>query len=329
MTTAATPARRTYLTVVRGLLRSARPKQTAKNGLVLVPVFFTINKWWEPNDIAGMLAIVGLGFAAFALFTIMSGVVYLINDAFDADSDRAHPVKRNRPIAAGIVPIPLAIAVAGVLGAAGIAAAFLMSYEMGFVALGYLVLNVGYSLILKRLVILDVAAIAAGFVIRATAGSLAIEGSTLTRLGVETSLDLTISPWLYVVTGLGALFIALAKRRSELAEAGDRSASQRPILSDYSLPFLDQLIGIVATSTLVAYILYTFSGGITGANVPENNTMMLTAPFVAYGLFRYLYLVHRRNGGETPEEILLTDRPFIINLVLWITAASAVLILNS
>ena len=329
MTTATAPPRRTYLTVVRGLLRSARPKQTAKNGLVLVPVFFTINKWWDTNDIAGMLAIVGLGLAAFALFTLMSGVVYLVNDSLDVESDRAHPVKRHRPIAAGIVPVPLAFAVAGVLGAVGIVAAFLMSYEMVYVALAYLGLNVAYSLVLKRVVILDVAAISAGFVIRATAGSLAIDGSTLTRLGVETSLDLTISPWLYVVTALGALFIALAKRRSELAEAGDRSALQRPILSDYSLPFLDQLIAIVATSTLVAYTLYTFSGGITGANVPQNNAMILTAPFVAYGLFRYLYLVHRGNSGETPEEILLTDRPFIVNIALWIGAASAVLILNS
>ena len=317
------------MTVVRGLLRSARPRQAAKNGLVLVPIFFTINLWWDTNDIAGMLAIVGLGLAAFALFTLMSGAVYLVNDALDVENDRIHPSKRHRPIAAGLVPIPLAYATAGLLAAIGLAASFLMSYDLGFVALGYIGLNAAYSVALKRVVILDVAAIAAGFVLRATAGALAIDKPTLTRIGVETPLDLTISPWLYVVTALGALFIALAKRRSELAEAGDRSASQRPILSAYSLPFLDQLTGIVATSTLVAYTLYTFSGGITGANVPENNAMILTAPFVAYGLFRYLYLVHRGNSGETPEEILLTDKPFIINIALWIAAASTVLILNS
>ena len=329
MTTAAAPARRTYLNVARGLLRSTRPRQMAKNGLVLVPVFFTINKWWDTSDIGGMFAIVGLGLAAFVLFTLMSGAVYLVNDALDVEGDRAHPVKRHRPIAAGIVPVPLAFAAAGVFAVVGVAAAFLMSYDMGYVALGYIGLNAAYSLVLKRIVILDVGAIAAGFVLRATAGSLAIDKPALTRLGVETSLDLTISPWLYVVTALGALFIALAKRRSELAEAGDKSASQRPILSEYSLPFLDQVMAIVATSTLVAYTLYTFSGGITGANVPENNAMMLTAPFVAYGLFRYLYLVHRGNRGETPEEILLTDKPFIINIALWIAAASTVLILNS
>ena len=317
------------MTVVRGLLRSARPRQAAKNGLVLVPIFFTINLWWDTNDIAGMLAIVGLGLAAFALFTLMSGAVYLVNDALDVENDRTHPSKRHRPIAAGVVPIPLAYATAGLLGAIGLAASFLMSYDLGFVALGYIGLNAAYSVALKRVVILDVAAIAAGFVLRATAGALAIDKPTLTRIGVETPLDLTISPWLYVVTALGALFIALAKRRSELAEAGDSSASQRPILSEYSLPFLDQVMAIVATSTLVAYTLYTFSGGITGANVPENNAMMLTAPFVAYGLFRYLYLVHRGNSGETPEEILLTDKPFIINIALWIAAASTVLILNS
>ena len=329
MTTAAAPARRTYLNVARGLLRSTRPRQMAKNGLVLVPVFFTINKWWDTSDIGGMFAIVGLGLAAFVLFTLMSGAVYLVNDALDVASDRAHPKKRHRPIAAGIVPVPLAYAVACVFAVVGVAVSFLMSYDMGYVALGYIVLNAAYSLVLKRLVILDVGAIAAGFVLRATAGALAIDKPALTRLGVETSLDLTISPWLYVVTALGALFIALAKRRSELAEAGDRSAAQRPILSEYSLPFLDQLMAIVATSTLVAYTLYSFSGGITGANVPENNAMMLTAPFVGYGLFRYLYLVHRGNRGETPEEILLTDKPFLINIVLWIAAASTVLILNA
>ncbi len=316
------------MSAAKGLFISTRPRQAAKNGLVLVPVFFTINKWWEPADAAGMLAIVGLGLAALALFTLLSAAVYLVNDTVDAESDRAHPAKRSRPIAAGVTPAWLALVAAAVLSCAAVAVSFLMSVNLGFLALGYCALMVAYSLVLKRMVFLDVMTISAGFVMRATAGSLAIEGSTIMRNGSETTLDLTISPWLYVVTGLGALFIALAKRRSELAEAGEHSPAQRVALAQYSVPLLDQVIAIVATATLVAYTLYTFSGGITGANVPPNNAMLLTVPFVAYGLFRYLFLVHQGDKGETPEEILLTDRPFLVNIALWVAVASAVLILN-
>ncbi len=276
----------------------------------------------------GMLGIVGAGLIACGLFTLLSGAIYLVNDSVDAEKDRAHPEKRNRPIAAGLTPVSLALACAGVLGSAAVAGSFLMSFNLGYLALGYVVLMVFYSLALKDMVILDVMTISAGFVLRATAGSFAIEDSIIIRGGVETTLDLTISPWLYIVTALGALLIALAKRKSELAGAGERSSSQRASLSQYSEPVLDQIISIVASATLVSYTLYTFSGGITGANVPANNSMLLTVPFVAYGLFRYLFLVYRHRKGEAPEDILVSDWPLIINITLWVAAASALLILN-
>jgi hypothetical protein len=143
--------------------------------------------------------------------------------------------------------------------------------------------------------------------------------------GISRELDLTISPWLYVVTALGALFLALAKRRNELHNSGESSEAQRSILSEYSVPLLDNLINIVATATLVAYTLYTFNTGVSEANVPDNNSMMLTIPFVAYGIFRYLYLIHIKGAGESPEEILISDKPLLLNIFLWLAVGSSVL----
>ena len=192
-------------------------------------------------------------------------------------------------------------------------------------------LNIAYTTVLKHQVILDVMSVAAGFVLRAVAGTLAINGSEFGIGGFEPArMPLNISPWLYVVTALGALFIALVKRRSELVAAGEEARNQRAILREYSQILLDQLIVIVAASTLMAYTLYTFSSGITeSSNVPDNNTMMLTIPFVAYGLFRYLYLMHMKGGGEAPEDILLTDTPLRLNIVLWLATGAIVLLLNS
>jgi hypothetical protein len=169
-------------------------------------------------------------------------------------------------------------------------------------------------------------AVASGFVLRAVAGSVAIDHAVIERSGAAVELNLTISPWLYVVTALGALFLALAKRRGELFSAGDNSQAHRSILSEYSLPLLDNLINVVATATLIAYTLYTFSTGVAEANVPTNNSMMLTIPFVAYGIMRYLYLIHVRGDGEAPEEILIRDWPLRINIFLWLITGSSVLI---
>jgi 4-hydroxybenzoate polyprenyltransferase len=313
--------------MVAGVVRSLRLRQAAKNGLVLVPLFFTVNKWWEPGDTGGMAALAGKSLAAFLLFTLLSGAVYIINDIIDAERDRAHPVKRNRPIASGQLGVPAAWVTASVCGAGAVGLSFWLSIPFGYAAAGYGALNLAYSLLLKHLVIVDVMAIAAGFVIRAVAGSLVIEGSTIVVDGNPASLDLTISPWLYVVTGLGALFLALAKRRSELVNAGERSPEQRSTLSEYSVGLIDQMIAIVAPATLLAYTLYTFSSSSFGEpNIPDNGSMLLTVPFVAYGLFRYLYLLHRHNRGEAPEDVLLTDRPLLINIALWLLTAAGVLL---
>jgi 4-hydroxybenzoate polyprenyltransferase len=216
-----------------------------------------------------------------------------------------------------------------VLGAAALSLSFLLRSQFGFAVTGYAALNLGYSLALKHMVIVDVMAIAAGFVIRAVSGSLVIDGSALTVDAAEVKLDLTISPWLYVVTALGALFLALAKRRSELVTAGQRSTDQRATLSEYSVGLLDQMIAIVAPATLLAYTLYTFSSSSAGEpNIPDNGSMLFTVPFVAYGLFRYLYLLHRHNRGEAPEDVLLSDKPLLINIVLWLLTAAGVLLAN-
>lgn len=315
--------------MILGLIKTFRPRQLAKNGLVLVPLFFTVNIWWASNDWPGMLTVVGRSLAAFAAFALISGAVYAFNDIMDRESDRAHPKKKTRPIASGIVPVGPAAVVASVAGAVSLAGAFLIAPNVGYTLVGYLALNLAYSYVLKHMVILDVMSVAGGFILRAVAGSFAIDHMVVHRDGASIELDLTISPWLYVVTALGALFIALSKRRSELQTAGENSLAQRKILREYSLPFLDQLAGIVATATLIGYTLYTFSSGAPGdANVPDNNSMMVTIPFVVYGLFRYLYLVQIRGGGETPEEILITDKPLMVNIGLWLITAAVVLFVN-
>jgi 4-hydroxybenzoate polyprenyltransferase len=275
-----------------------------------------------------MATLAGRSIAALLLFTALSGAVYLVNDIFDIKSDRSHPVKRNRPIAAGVLPVGAAWAAAAALTGGALALSFLMRPEFGFAALAYAALNLAYSAGVKHVVILDVMSVAAGFVLRAVAGLLAIDLTTLHRSGQEFTLDLTISPWLYVVTALGALFIALAKRRSELVAAGESSTEQRTILAEYSVGLLDQMIAIVAPATLIAYTLYAFGGAGGAPNVPDNNSMMLTVPFVAYGLFRYLYLLHRHNRGEAPEEILLSDKPLVVNIVLWLLTGAGVLLGN-
>ncbi len=304
-----------------------RPRQVTKNGLILVALFFTVNQWWDTDHVGDMVAIILKNLAAVGIFTLVSGSIYLINDATDVEADRAHPRKRKRPIAARIIPVNLAITAAILTGVGGLALAFLLRTDFGYAALAYVVLMLAYNLVLKHEVILDVMAISAGFVIRAVAGSVAIDTS---RIGGEV-LDLTISPWLYIVTALGALFIAIAKRRSELVAAGDRSAGQRASLARYSVHMLDMMIAVVAPATLVAYSLYTFGGAFASANLPDNNAMMLTIPFVVYGLFRYLYFIyaHPTPMGESPEEILLKDRPLMLNVLGWLVTAAAILLINS
>jgi 4-hydroxybenzoate polyprenyltransferase len=278
------------------LLISLRPAQWTKNLLVFAALIFAV-KLFEP------LAVVR-SFEAFAIFCALSGVVYLVNDVADRENDRRHPLKRRRPIAAGDLPVPVAVAAATIIGAAAIGAAFLLGWRFGVVAAGYVVLQMLYSGPLKHIVIVDVLTLAFGFVLRAVAGAVAI--------------DVSISHWLFVCTILLALFIGLAKRRHELVLLADGATSHRPILGEYSAYLLDQMIGVVTASTLIAYIFYTIS--------PETQQKFgtswlgLTIPFPLYGIFRYLYLVHRREGGGSPADLLLNDRPLLACVTLWVVA---------
>ena len=288
--------------MLSGLLQSLRPKQWTKNLLVFAGYLFTIEQ-------AHPLALLTRVFAAFALFCLISGAGYVINDVADIKRDNDHPVKRKRPIASGAVPIPVAMTFACILATAVIGASFTVNVHFGLLISAYFVLSVAYSTFLKHQVIVDLLVIAAGFVIRAVAGAVVIE--------------VAISSWLLVCTTLLALFLGLAKRRSELVALEEGGLAHRATLKDYTAPMLDQMLGVTASAALMAYCLYTFSPtSSTGAAHPY---MMATIPFVVYGLMRYLFLVHTKNAGGSPELVLLEDRPMLINMVLYVIAAALAL----
>ena len=279
-----------------GLLLSLRPSQWTKNLLVFAGLLFA-KKLFEPPAVIAAVS-------GFVVFCALSGVVYLVNDVMDRESDRRHPLKSRRPIAAGIVSPSTALATAVAIAAAALAVAFLLGWRFGAIATLYVALQTLYSGPLKHIVIIDVLTIAIGFVLRAIAGAVVI--------------DVVISHWLFVCTILLALFIALAKRRHELVLLADGATSHRPILGEYSAYLLDQMIAVVTASTLIAYIFYTIS--------PETEQKFgtswlgLTIPFPLYGIFRYLYLVHQREGGGSPADLLLNDRPLLACVTLWVVA---------
>jgi len=281
---------------VVSLLISLRPGQWTKNLLVFAPLLFAV-KLFDLSSVARATA-------GFAVFCALSSVVYLVNDVMDREGDRRHPHKRMRPIAAGEISVALALTAAVVIGTAALAAAYSLGWRFGAVATFYVVLQTLYSTSLKHIVIIDALTLATGFVLRAIAGAVVI--------------DVVISHWLFVCTILLALFIALAKRRHELVLLADGAASHRPILDEYSAYLLDQMIAVVTASTLIAYIFYTIS--------PETEQKFgtswlgLTIPFPLYGIFRYLYLVHRREGGGSPSDMLLNDRPLLACVTLWVVA---------
>jgi 4-hydroxybenzoate polyprenyltransferase len=257
---------------------------------------------FEPLAVAKALA-------AFAVFCALSGVVYLVNDVADRDSDRQHPLKAKRPIASGALSVRAALTAAFTIGVVALAAALLIDGSFAIVAAVYVTLQIAYSGTLKHVVIIDVLTIAIGFVLRAVAGAAAVQ--------VE------ISHWLLVCTILLALFIALAKRRHEIVLLAGGATSHRPILGEYSAYLLDQMIGVVTASTLISYIFYTIS--------PETQAKFgtpwlgLTIPFPLYGIFRYLYLVHQREGGGSPADLLLTDRPLLVCVALWAGAVALII----
>ncbi len=286
--------------MLRALLKTMRPRQWTKNAFVFAALVFDGKLTQAP------LFVQTLG--AFLWFCLISSAVYILNDLVDMEKDRAHPVKRLRPLAAGQLSPRLAVGAALALTVAALFGAFLMQRALGGVVLAYFLLNLAYSFYLKHIVLVDVMSIAAGFVLRVVAGVVVVQ--------VE-----RFSPWLYVCVTLLALFIGLGKRRHELMLLAEGANAHRAILDHYTIPFLDHLISLVTGTTLIAYTLYTFSA----PNLPSNHLMMLTVPFVLYGLLRYLYLIHVRGLGGAPDELLLQDIPLLVSVLLW--AASVVVIL--
>ena len=282
------------------LLASLRPRQWVKNLFVFAGVIFS-------QQMLTPLAWTALG--AFVIFCGLSGAIYLFNDVADVERDRLHPTKRLRPIASGELSRATAVIVGALLLAGCLAAAFRIGVAFGLVGLGYAALLTAYSVWLKHVVILDVLTVAAGFVLRAVAGVVAV--------------DAEISGWLLICTILIALFLALGKRRHEYRSLARDAAGHRPILAEYSESFLDQMISVVTASTVTAYALYTMSP----ETVAKFHTRLLplTLPFVLYGIFRYLYLLYRRDLGGSPSDLVVTDRALLFDALLWMLATFAII----
>jgi 4-hydroxybenzoate polyprenyltransferase len=279
----------------RAVIAAMRPRQWTKNLLLFAGILFAAQydepgKWIE-------------AFVAFVAYCAASSAAYIVNDILDAEEDRRHPAKRNRPIAAGVLASDRALKIAAILAIFAVAAMSWFGWASVAYVTGFLALQGAYSWRLKRVVLFDVMAIAALFVIRAAAGAEAV--------------DVRISPWLIVCTALLALFLALAKRRGELTALG-RDGAARGVLAGYSFPLVDQLVSIVAACTIVAYSLYTFEAR-------EGSAMMATIPFVVFGIFRYLLLMHREDLGEEPESVLLSDVPILVAIGLWALTSALIL----
>jgi len=279
--------------MLKALIKSMRPRQWAKNVFLLAAIVFD-RQLTNPTAMARTMA--GL-----IIFCLLSSTVYLLNDIADIEADRNHPLKRLRPIASGALPLNAAIFASVLLMLISLPAAYLLSPRFAIIAIIYFLLNLAYSKYLKHVPLIDVMVLAAFYVIRVVAG--------VSLIQVE-----RFSPWLYVVTTLLALYIGFGKRRGEILLLQEVNMdSTRRVLEGYSLSFLDQLITIVSGTTIVSYSLYTFSA----PNLPENHTMMLTIPFVVYGIFRYLYLIQIKGEGGAPDELFLTDKPLQATIFLF------------
>jgi 4-hydroxybenzoate polyprenyltransferase len=275
-----------------GLLRTLRPRQWIKNGLVFMALLFDqkLTNW--PLLLRTTLA--------FVLFCMVSSTVYIINDLVDIEKDKVHPKKKNRALPSGQMKPWFAILAAVGILAISLPLSFWLDPYFGLIIVTYLLLNLAYSFSLKNIVIIDVMVLSSFFVLRVGAGVIVAEAERF-------------SPWLYVCTIFLALFLAIGKRRHELAYLAEHANSHRKSLNDYTFPLLDSMIQVVTTSAIIAYSLYTFSA----ENLPDNHAMMLTIPFVIYFVFRYQYLVHVKGEGGAPEMLLYTDRPLLLDVVLW------------
>ncbi|HNR01288.1 MAG TPA: decaprenyl-phosphate phosphoribosyltransferase [Anaerolineaceae bacterium] len=279
--------------MLKYLIKAMRPRQWTKNAFIFAALIFD-RKLLNLNALTQTIL-------AFILFCLLASSVYLINDILDRENDRVHPIKKNRPIASGKLPVGIALTAGIILLLVSLVGAFFISRGFFIISTVYFVINLFYSKWLKHIPLIDVLVIASCFVLRVAAGVSVIEVQRF-------------SPWLYVVTTLLALYLGFGKRRAELAVlVNDNPQSHRKVLSGYTIAFIDQLITIVSATTIISYSLYTFSA----PNLPENHSMMLTIPFVLYGIFRYLYLINRHDAGGEPEEILLKDRPIQLTVVLW------------
>jgi 4-hydroxybenzoate polyprenyltransferase len=299
--TALASDRRSHASSLIVVLVSLRPEQWTKNLIVFAGLLFG-GRLTEPSAVF-------LAVATFAIFCALSGAVYLFNDVADRDVDQQHPLKRTRPIASGQLSTRTALLAAGFLNAAALGAAFFVSPMVALAAGAYLLLLLLYSTALKNIVIVDALTIAGGFVLRAVAGALAV--------------SVPISQWLLVCTTLLALFLAFSKRRHELTMLGEAAIGHRRILEEYTPYLLDQMVAVVTASTLIAYTVYA-----TSAETAERlgtSRLGLTIPFVLYGIFRYLYLVHQKRGGGSPAVLLITDRPLLACVALWALGVALIL----
>lgn len=278
--------------MLRNLLESLRPKQWIKNLFILAALVFDRQLTHLPSTIRT--------FSGLVIFCLLSSSVYLFNDIFDIEADKNHPIKKNRPIASGKISIQFAVFAGIILVFAALLWANQLSMYFLIICMVYLSINLLYSKWLKHMPILDVMIVASGFLLRVAGG--------VTLIDVE-----RFSPWLYVVTTLLALFIGFGKRRAELTLLSINANNHRSVFEGYSIDFLDQLITIVSSTTIIAYSLYTFSA----PNLPSNNYMMLSIPIVLFGIFRYLYLIKVKESGGEPEELVMKDKPLLATIFLW------------
>lgn len=278
--------------MLRAIIKTMRIKQWTKNAIIFAALVFDrqlLNVTAFSRTIAG-----------FFLFCILSSTVYIINDILDVEADRQHPKKKFRPIASGQLPVPAAITAVVILLVISFPLAYILSPFFFWISLVYFLTNLAYSVRLKHIVLIDVVVLSLGFVFRVGAG--------VSLIHVE-----RFSPWLYVVTYLLALYLGFGKRRAELTLLSGSAGSHRKVLEGYTVPFLDQVLMMISGMTIISYSLYTFSA----PNLPANHSMMLTIPFVFYGILRYMYIIQVEGTGNAPDEILLIDRPLQIAIFLW------------
>jgi len=289
--------------MLKALFKTMRPRQWTKNGFVFFALIFD-KQLFRPEAFIRTLG-------GFFLFCLISSAVYLLNDIADVEADRQHPEKKKRPIASGKLPLNVAWSAALVLVLITLPAAYVLAPGLALILTLYLVTNILYSRWLKHVPVLDVMIVSSGFVLRVAAGVMLI---TVERF----------SPWLYVITTLFSLYIGLGKRRAEMTLLERGAGSHRKVLDGYTIPLLDQYITIVSGTTIVTYSLYTF----TAPNLPPNHTMMLTIPFVVYGIFRYLQLIQTGHAAGAPDEVALKDRPLQVTVLLWGLAVIAIFYLS-